>query len=184
MRKVLLVTTLAAAAGTGTAQAAESGLYVGAGVVKAKVDNIFDSRASLNIDNTAWKAILGFKFPLIPLGVEANYVDLGSESRSFGVASAHADAKAFAAYAVGYLPLPLPIIDVYGKAGVARWQLNGRTSGPALFSADDNGTEFAYGGGVQAHFSKLAARLEYERFDIKNTDGAKLWTLGVTWTFL
>ena len=30
----------------------------------------------------------------------------------------------------------------------------------------------------------LAARLEYERFDVADTDGAKLLTLGLTWTFL
>ena len=184
MRRFLLVTSLAIVTGTGAAQAAESGFYVGAGIVKAKVDNIFGSSASLNIDNTAWKAIAGFKFPLIPLGVEANYVDLGSESRNFGVTTAHADAKAFDAFAVGYLPLPLPVVDFYGKAGIARWQFNGHTTGPILFSADDSGTEFAWGLGGQVHFSSLAARLEYERFDIKNTDGAKLWSLGVTWTFL
>ena len=49
---------------------------------------------------------------------------------------------------------------------------------------DDNGTEFAWGGGAQVSFGSLAARLEYDNFDIENTDGVDLYTLGATWTFL
>lgn len=182
MRKLLPLTVLALAAAT-TAQAADNGFYLGAGVTQAQVDGIFGSQ--LDIDNTAWKLIAGFR-PIDLLAVEANYMDLGSESRSFGggLASASVDAKAFAAYAVGFLPLPLPLLDVYAKAGLARWDLQGNASGAVLTSVDDNGTEFAWGAGAQVSFGSLAARLEYENFDIQNTDGADLYTLGVTWTFL
>jgi hypothetical protein len=37
----------------------------------------------------------------------------------------HADAKAFAGYGVGFLPLPVPFFDLFAKAGVARWELSG-----------------------------------------------------------
>jgi hypothetical protein len=30
----------------------------------------------------------------------------------------------------------------------------------------------------------LAARLEYEQFDVDNTDGVEMLSLGATWTFL
>jgi len=176
MRKLLLSSTLALAAG---AAQADNGLYVGAGITKAKVDNIFSR--DLNIDSTAWKAIVGFR-PISLLAVEANYLDLGSETRSFaGFGTAHADAKAFAGYAVGFLPIPLPILDIYGKVGLARWQLSGNPRpNSSLFRLSDNGTEFAWGAGAQAHFGKIAGRLEYERFNLPNTDGARVYTLGVT----
>jgi outer membrane immunogenic protein len=180
MRKLLLATTLALLAGAVHAEGL--GLYAGAGITRAKVDNVFGD--NLNINDTSWKAILGFH-PLGPFGVEVNYLDLGSETRRFaGLGGAHADAKAFAAYAVGFLPLPLPIVDIYGKLGAARWQLSGNTTSPNLFALSDHGTNFAWGVGAQAHFGRIAGRLEYERFDVNHTDGVKLFTLGATYTFL
>lgn len=167
---------------TGTAaQAADNGFYLGAGVSKSKVDSIFDS--NLNIDDTAYKIIAGFR-PIDLLAVEANYMDLGSERRSFGLGDAKAEAKAFSAYALGFLPIPVPFLDLYGKVGVARWDLKGTTSTTSLIRFDNKGTEFAWGAGAQVHFGSLAARLEYDNFDIDNTDGVDAYTLGVTWTFL
>ncbi len=179
--RMLLPALILAFAGT-AAQAADHGFYLGAGVSKAKVDDIFGSGSNLNIDNTAWKIIAGFR-PISLFAVEANYMDLGSETRSLGPLNAHADAKAFSAHALLYLPIPVPFLGVYGKAGLARWELNGNSSGN-LLRLDDRGTEFAWGGGAQLSFGSFAARLEYDHFDIKNTDGAKLYTLGATWTFL
>lgn len=183
MRQTVIPTALAIAlAGLAGAAQAADGLYAGAGITRAQVDDIFGRDADLRIHDTSWKAFLGFKFPLIPLGIETDYADLGSQSRSFGFFQSHADARAFSAFAVGYVPLPLPFIDLYGKAGAARWQLNGNS--PGLFELDDNGTQFAWGLGAQAHFSNLAIRFEYEQFDIRNTSGAKLYTLGAAYYFL
>ncbi len=114
--------------------------------------------------------------------MELNYIDLGKDSGSIGPVGYSVDGKAYAAFAVGYLPLPL--VDLYAKAGVARWESTARSNGVALAALDDNGTEFAYGADVQARLGSLAARLEYERFEIADTDGAQLITLGVAWTFL
>ncbi len=185
MRKLIpALLTAALACVAGAARAAENGLYVGAGITRATVDDIFGSGSDLRIDNTAWKGFVGFKFPLIPLALEADYSDLGSQTRDFGFTQGHASAKAFSAFAVGYLPLPVPFLDIYGKAGAARWQLNGRTTSPALFDLDDRGTEFAWGIGAQAHVSNVAIKLEYENFDIRNTSGARLYTLGAALYFL
>jgi len=49
------------------------------------------------------------------------------------------------------------------KAGAARWNLSGHTDS-SLFAIDDHGTDFAWGGGAQAHFGALGLRLEYEQF--------------------
>jgi hypothetical protein len=75
----------------------------------------------------------------------------------------------------------VPYLDVFGKAGLARWQSSGSTSfgGPGLFSLSDEGTQFAWGIGAQAHVGNFGARLEYENFSIRNTNGANIVSLSV-----
>jgi hypothetical protein len=128
MRNLLIAATLALGATAAHAQLPDA--YVGAGVSRAQLDDIFGSGRNFDLNHTAWKAFVGVK-PLPFLGVEANYMDLGSESRRFGFAGlsdrGHVDAHAFSAFAVGFVPLPIPIVDIFGKAGFARWNLNGHT---------------------------------------------------------
>lgn len=181
MRMRLLLPILALSlAGATAAQAAEKGFYLGGGISKAKVGDVFDT--GLDLDDTAWKAIAGFR-PLDLVSVEASYMDLGSERRSFGPVIANADAKAFAAHALLFLPIPVPFLGVYGKAGFARWDLDGDVSSN-IARFDKSGTEFAWGAGAQFSFGRLSARVEYDNFDIANTDGVDLYTVGATWTFL
>jgi opacity protein-like surface antigen len=185
MRKFLLAATLIL--GTTTAAYAQlPDAYVGAGVTQARIDNIFDSGRDFDLNNTAWKAYLGIR-PIPNFGVEANYMNLGSESRRFGFNnlsySPHLDAHAFSAFAVGFVPLPLPFVDLFGKAGAARWTLDGHDNS-SLFALDDHGTDFAWGGGAQAHFGALGLRLEYEQFNVRNTDGVKAVSFDVSFHFL
>jgi hypothetical protein len=188
MRNLLIAATLASGALGATAAHAQllPDAYVGAGVSRARMDDIFGSGRNFDLNNTAWKAFIGVK-PLPFLGVEANYMDLGSESRRFGFAGfsdrGHVDAHAFSAFAVGFVPLPLPIVDIFGKAGFARWNLNGHTDS-SLFAIDDHGTDFAWGGGAQARLGALGLRLVYEQFNVRNTDGVKAVSFDVSWHFL
>jgi hypothetical protein len=180
MRKLLFAATLIFGATAAYAQLPDA--YVGAGVSQTRLTNIFGSGNSLDLNNTAWKALVGVR-PLPFLGVEANYMDLGSKTRSFGFENFHANAHAFSAFAVGFLPLPLPFVDVFGKAGAARWSLNTRDNS-SLFALDDHGTDFAWGGGAQARFGALGVRLEYEQFNVRNTNGVKAVSLDVMFHFL
>ena len=173
MRKLLLVTVLALAASA--AQADNGFFYVGAGVSKDKLSNIAPSGGFADIDKTSWKVLAGLR-PISLFAVEADYLDLGSQTNTF--VGADSNAKAFAGYGVGFLPIPVPYLDVYGKAGLARWSLSGSNTG-SLFSFSNHGTEFAWGAGVQAHVGNIGGRLEYERFSIPNTDGARVYSLGV-----
>jgi len=167
------------------ATAADTGLYVGAGYVRAEVNNVFGtSNYNFKIDDNAWKAIVGFR-PVPPFAVEADYVDLGHQSNVLfgGSPRSHATARAFDIFGVGLIPLgPL---DLYGKAGGARWTLSGDLQGPGstLFALDRDGTSFVWGAGLQAHWGPLGARLEYEHFQMPDTDGARLYTGAVTFTF-
>jgi OmpA-OmpF porin, OOP family len=182
MRKLLLAIALVAA--TGAAQADDLlGLYAGAGITRAKMEDIFHTNFTLS--NTSWKLYAGFRPLGFPIGMDVDYIDLGSSSASTFKGIAHADAKAFAAYVVGYAPIPVPNIDVYAKGGIARWQFDGQTSTPTLFDVSDNGTDFAWGIGGQVHFlDKFAIRLEYEHFNVREADDVQIYTLGVSYRFL
>jgi OmpA-OmpF porin, OOP family len=181
MRRLLLAFPLFLA--VAAAHADGTGVYIGAGVADARLDQIRTPGRNFDLDNAGWKIYAGFR-PISPIAIEATYLDLGSQTRHFDFGSQEqADAKAFAAYAVGFLPLPLPLLDVFGKAGVARWQLDGRTS-PSFFAIDDRGTDFAWGGGAQMHFGNFGLRLEYEQFQVRNTDGVKLVTLSASFGIL
>jgi hypothetical protein len=186
MRTILLVTVLAL--GAGAAQADDGLLYLGAGLSKDKVQGITHTGVPFaDIDKTSWKVLAGFR-PIKLFAVEADYLDLGNRTNTFnGGASTHSDAKAFAGYAVGFLSLPAPFLDVFGKAGVSRWKLNGNASGAAtsyFFAFSDQGTEFAWGAGAQAHIGNIGGRLEYERFRIPNTDDARVFSLSVILSLL
>ncbi|MBS0367352.1 MAG: outer membrane beta-barrel protein [Proteobacteria bacterium] len=166
--------------GMGAAYADNGLFYVGAGVSKAKLDDITSPGGVHlhNLDNTSWKIYGGLR-PIGLFAVEADYLDLGSQTSTFVGGSADARYKAFAAYGVGFLPIPLPWLDVFGKAGLARWNSSGGGGFPggSFFSLSDHGTDFAWGVGAQAHIGNIGGRLEYEGFRIPNTNGARVFSL-------
>jgi hypothetical protein len=186
MRKLLLALALTLAAGA--AHADNGLLYIGAGLTN---DNLRDIAATnSNLSSTNWKVWAGVR-PISLFAVEADYMDLGSQTTNFAQTgtcidncpiSTHLQYKAFAGYAVGYVPIPVPYLDVFGKVGLARWTQSGGTSTTppgGLFSLSDNGTQFAWGLGGQLHFGNVGARLEYENFNIRNTGGVNLVSLSV-----
>jgi len=182
MRKLLLASTLALV--TGAAHADELlGLYAGAGITRAKMEDIFHS--DFNLSNTSWKVYAGLHPIGLPLGIDVDYLDLGSADAATFHGAAHASSKAFAAYAVGYLPIPVPNIDVYGKAGLARWQFDGRYTSPGLFAVSENGTDFAWGVGGQVRFlGRFAARIEYEHYNVHEADDVQVYSVGVSYSIL
>jgi hypothetical protein len=176
MRKSLLLGTLvlAAGAGAGTAQADPMlGLYAGVGAISGSVDNVFDTHQ--DISNKEWKAYAGLRPAGSPLGFEAEYLTFGHNDTFFGDAGAHL----WAYDAVGYIPVGLPFLHLIAKGGIAHWTVNLRD-----FGFDDHANQFTWGVGGQANFGALGVRLEYEKFNVSNTDGAHAVTLGVSFTFL
>ncbi len=165
-----LCATGALAFGSAPAQAQVPGLdvYVGGGVGQSDSDfsGDFDEK------DFAWKVFVGaraFSF----VGAELNYIDFGKPSSG----GASVKYKAFAGYGVFYVPLPLPILDVYVKGGLARIDANPSAS----ISTDD--TKFAYGAGVQLKFGSFALRGEYEKFKIEDAKPSLL-SVGFSKSFL
>ncbi len=177
-------------AGLGEVARADNGPYVGIGVTQVELDNI--SGENLHLHDTVPKLIGGFRFADF-FGAEINYANLGAQDAALSGTSelgglvqgfAHADARQFSAYGMGYLPLP--VVDLFAKAGLMRWQLtsNAQIGGASLYSIDSSGAAFAWGlGGQLKDFGPLAARLEWEHANVPYSSGLNLWTLGLTFTF-
>lgn len=189
MRSMFVVCAFLLSA-TGVAQAADNGIYIGGGVSRTSIDTGSDfvesvPDLSLDDDDNGFKVIVGMR-PLDWLGFEANYVDFGNiEVTSTGatVPEGSFELTGIDAFAVGFLSAPF--VDVFGKVGAIRWDSDSAARiGNVDFSSSESGTDFAYGAGVQARFGSLAARLEYERFEVDRTDEVAMVTLGLTYTFL
>jgi opacity protein-like surface antigen len=154
--------------------------YVGAGVGYSTLQSSSAPFIPESIEQhpTGWKVFAGWR-PIGILGAEVEYADLGSKSGTSGSTSQHATGDAVAAYAVGYLPLPLPILDIYGKVGVgnvhASLSLNG-------VSTSGSSTVLAYAAGIQLKFGAPALRLEYEGFNTSGGDQS-MFSLDFAWNF-
>jgi len=96
--------------------------------------------------------------------------------------------KGATAFAMFYLPLP--VVEVFVKGGVARLQSKAGLDlvcpscllAPLFLPISRTNTSFAGGAGVQCKLGAFAVRGEYERF---NAGGGNphLLSLGVTWAF-
>jgi len=150
--------------------------YVGAGIGQSTAD-VSGKPDDYDDKDFAWKVFAGVR-AVSYLGAELDYVDFG-KPRGDGDEFKY---KGFAGYGLFYVPIPLPILDVYVKAGLARVDVNV----PNLdISTDD--TKFAFGGGVQLKFGSLAVRAEYEQYkvEIPGYKGKpRLLTLGFSKSFL
>jgi hypothetical protein len=180
------------------------GFYAGAAVGESHVrtgKNIIgdtDYEYPFDAQHSAWKVTAGIR-PISPLGVELEYIDFGNPSSGLSNAAfgglSKADQKAVSLFGLGYLPLSVPFLDVYGKLGIARLHTTatevspipfcpaGFTScGPSTFNISDSSTNFAYGVGLQGKIGSLAIRAEYERISASGGN-PDIFSLGVTWTF-
>src|SRR3954470_20014610 len=172
-RTHVVCAALAMWAAAGCASAVEHGFYVG-GSLGQSDSGLRAGNVNYSDTDTGYKLIAGFRALKI-LGFEVNYVDLGNTSSG----TTNAKTKALDGFVLGFLPLP--VIDIYGKLGVVSWKTDAHS--PNL-SLNHTGSDLAYGAGVQLHFGALAARLEYEGFDVPQASTPSLVSIGLTYTFL
>jgi Outer membrane protein beta-barrel domain len=181
------------------------GLYVGGAIGQSRVEargqtiyslgDFYSATGSFRENHAAFKVLLGIR-PISLLGAEVSYTDFGHSSGGFNAYPANASMKGVSAFGVLYLPVP--IVDVFLKAGVARIQseLNGTGIGgpnctaacPAYlflesFQLDRTNVGGAGGVGAQYKLGSFAPRVEYERFDAAGGTPSLL-SAGITWSFL
>lgn len=188
--------------------------YLGAGIGAAGVhEGFLDTQVGnfLSFSDRqrfGWKVLMGIR-PVSWLGGELEYLDLGSahlgssdlvpgNSSDGEFLGASTTARAGAGFAVGYLPLPVQWMDIFGKLGVARLQMpysyaldlpttcGASSSSCAAFEQvfvanHPVDTGVGYGAGAQVHISRFAVRAEYERINSGIGD-PYLLSIGVTWT--
>ncbi len=172
MKSTIIVAGLMLLAGQ-AAVAADRGFYIGAGLGQSE-SGVRAGSFNFKDRDTGYKLIAGFR-PLKVFAAELNYLDLGKP------ASGTQQAKSHAVGAFALVFLPLPIVDVYGKAGLVSWKTD--ASAPTL-SFNRSGSDLAWGAGVQFHLGSLAARLEYEALNASHLAKPTFLTLGATYTFL
>jgi opacity protein-like surface antigen len=170
------------------------GLYAGGAIGQANLEaNVPTFSTTTFKDNhSAYKLLVGVR-PISLLGVEISYIDFGHANGTLqGYQLADLDLKGTAAFGVLYLPVP--VIDLYLKAGVSslRSQFNGtalvpgvcQTNVPNCNVVHQNQTDagFAAGAGVQVKFGSLAARADFERFTAVGAH-PNMISLGLIWKF-
>ena len=174
--RVIAVTGLLLAAGAGKPARADDdliGLYLGGSVGAAQQNydpHVFDAHGS----PTSYKFELGVR-PLPIVAAEVSYIDFG---RAYGGIN-YADTNAVGVFALGYLPIPL--IDVFGKLGLAESRTDAHATNFSFHSSEAN---VAYGAGVGTHWGNFAVRIEYERYEVSHSNDMGMASAGVTWTFL
>jgi len=156
------------------AQAADNGIYIGAGYAQSEYG--FDDPGNVDFDDEdgGYKLLVGWR-PIDNFGVEVNYIDHGDAT----IGDARLGAETFSGFAVGYLALP--VVDLFAKAGATSWQVDARSNG---ISVDEDDLDFAWGVGIQARIWSLGARLEYEQFPIVDDEKLDTISLSFTYTFL
>jgi len=181
-------------------------LYVGGGFGQSELDASVSTSGPFGLEQyngefkthrSAFQVVAGAR-PISLVGAEIAYVDFGHPNGTLFGQPSSASMRGGAAFAMAYLPLPL--IEVYAKAGVARLQshVSGLTPptgvtcpiGPCpyplgikYYHIDRTDTAFAAGAGAQVKLGPMAVRAEYERFTAAG-EHPSLVSIVVTWTIL
>jgi opacity protein-like surface antigen len=171
------------------------GLYIGGAVGQSQVEASVPTVGDFKENHSAFKVIAGIR-PISLIGAELSYIDFGHPSGNINGVASDVSEKGADAFAVLYLPVP--VVDVFVKAGLARLQsttnsglrigigactITDPNCGPVLFRLDRTNTSFAAGAGAQFKLGTWAVRAEYERFNAAGGNPS-LVSLGLTWTFL
>ena len=124
------------------------------------------------------------------LGAEAEYVDLGAPNGDLSFGNVRTKATGPAVFGVAYLPLPVPYLDLYAKAGLADVQQQARVRlapgvgtcalGIACQGFSRSASDFAWGAGAQVKAGSVAVRAEFEQFRAPGGD-LNFASVGLYW---
>jgi hypothetical protein len=164
------------------------GFYAGGAFGQASVEAGTPTFGSFKKDHSAYELMAGLR-PIAPIGVEVEYLDFGHPSGTVGGWPTDLSMKGTAAFALMYLPLPL--LDLYAKAGVARLQsrlttVTTFTCTPAnpgcnVFRVESTDSHLAAGVGVQVKLGSWTVRGEYAGFSVAGGKPS-LTSIGLMWT--
>lgn len=167
--RFILALIAASAFAISPAQAEDNGFYVGAGVGDFGIDvGPFDG------SDTGFKVFGGYQF-MKYLAAELEYVDGGTVD----LGPLDIDVSGFNLSGVGILPLGEKF-NLFAKLGMIFWDASARGKG----GGDDSGEDFSWGiGGGYSFTDHFGVRVEYQGFEIEDSDTVDMISLGATWAF-
>jgi len=164
---------------------ADSGLFIGASAGTATVSAVvpdpgFGNDIDFDEDDFAWKVFGGYALdlPVIDLGVEIAYFDLGSPTVDILGDEAGISISGYSAFALA--GVNLGPVGLFIKGGMASWDADLVIAG---LRGSEDGSDPAYGAGLRLTFGSVEVRGEYEVFDIDDADDVYMATLGLVWRF-
>lgn len=165
---------------------ADSGFYVGgsvgnAGIQVDFVDPIGGGNLTFDEKDFSWKAFGGYTFdlPVINLGIEAGYRDLGAPSATLLAETFGIDVTSWDAF--GVAGFDLGPVNVFGKLGFVSWDANLTVAG--FDAGSDDGTDTAYGVGAALNLGSFQLRAEYEVFDVSDVEDLYMLSAGFAYSF-
>jgi hypothetical protein len=168
------------------------GLYVGGSAGQSQVEATAPYFQKFRENHSAFKFMVGIR-PISLVGVEIAYDDFGHPNRRNGYLATNVTMKGESAFGVLYLPIP--IVDIFLKAGLARIDSTAATHTvcpggqlcPTLIADPEperrTNVGFAGGAGAQFKIGTLAVRGEYECFNASGGNPSLL-SVGIIWKFL
>lgn len=171
MKKILFAVVAGAVFAAAPAMAADDGgFYVGAGVGSFGVDV-----GGFGGDDVGFKAFGGWMFnPYV--GGELEYIDGGSAEdagQSIDITGWNLSLKA--AY-------PIDQFNVFAKVGYFMWDADVRTT--LYGNGSEDGNDFSWGVGAGYDFTEnFGVALEYQGFEVQDTDTVDLISASVHWKF-
>ena len=154
----------------------QSGLYLGAGLGDTNIVGSQDL-GELEFDSTGYKLVLGYNFgllPLIDLGVEGAYVNLGEEK------SGSASFEQTSLNLLGIAGLSFGPIGLFAKAGMASWDADTQVGRVVI---QNSGTDPMYGLGARFSLGSLILRLEYEEYNQSEFDDVSMVSASALYMF-
>jgi OOP family OmpA-OmpF porin len=166
----LIIAAVASVCFAAPALAADEGLYIGAGVGSMGVDV-----GGFSGDDVGYKVLAGWM--LTPyLGAEVEYIDGGTaEDRGVEI-----DVSGFNASLRGAYPFT-DQFSVFAKVGMMFWDADVDSFD---VSGSDSGEDFSWGVGAGFDFTdNLGVTVEYQGFEIEDTDTVDLVSASLVWKF-
>ena len=182
---ILMKAALVIAAMLPAAAFAGGGFYIGGSAGGATIEADLDPTAfpglpsSIDEDDTATKIFLGYQFelPVLTVGIEGGYVDLGEPDIDILGDPLSVDVTGVNLW--GIASLDVGLFDVFGKLGYISWDVEADYLGAR---ETDDGSDLGYGLGAAFYLGPLQIRGEYEVYDLDDTDVSML-SLGVAYHF-
>ncbi len=162
----------------------QAGGYMGGSVGQSYVELDAGTQvdpATFEEEDFGFKVFGGYEFglPGITLGLEAAYVDFGAPSGDVAGTQFEVDANGFAGF--GTAGFDLGPLGVFAKYGVIAWDASLTVDG--FDAGSDDGTDQAYGLGVEFGLGPVEVRGEYEVFDIEDSVDVAMLSVGIVWRF-